>query len=151
MTRLRPGRPGLIYRQGQWWHYFYSPPCRYRLWVPPSLIPSVYRGLLPQGVKRPGREVHHSPPASAEVNKAWRYTSTSQYVFMAWCLDRYMDNFTFTYAYLLTPWSRVVLERLTFAELFKKFTRLRHWTLSWDRWIKSTLSHIYSQYKYLLL
>jgi hypothetical protein len=28
------------------------------------------------GVKRPGREADHSPPSSAEVKYAWRYTST---------------------------------------------------------------------------
>jgi hypothetical protein len=28
------------------------------------------------GVKRPGREVDHSPPTSAEVKKMWIYTST---------------------------------------------------------------------------
>jgi len=28
-------------------------------------------------VKRPGRVVEHSPPSSAEVKNAWRYTSTS--------------------------------------------------------------------------
>jgi hypothetical protein len=28
------------------------------------------------GVKRPGREADHSPPSSAEVKNAWRYTST---------------------------------------------------------------------------
>jgi hypothetical protein len=27
------------------------------------------------GVKRPGREADHSPPSSAEVKKAWSYTS----------------------------------------------------------------------------
>jgi hypothetical protein len=36
-------------------------------WVPGALSP---------GVKRPGREVDHSPPASAEVKKMWIYTST---------------------------------------------------------------------------
>jgi hypothetical protein len=29
-----------------------------------------------------------------EVKNAWRYTSTPQYVFMAWCLVEYRDNFT---------------------------------------------------------
>jgi hypothetical protein len=29
-----------------------------------------------QGVKRPGREVDHSPPNIAEVKKMWIYTST---------------------------------------------------------------------------
>jgi len=28
------------------------------------------------GVKRPGRETDRSPPSSAEVKNAWRYTST---------------------------------------------------------------------------
>jgi hypothetical protein len=36
-------------------------------WVP---------GTLSWGVQRPGRETHHSPPASAEVKKIWIYTST---------------------------------------------------------------------------
>jgi hypothetical protein len=36
-------------------------------WVPGALSP---------GVKRPGREVDHSPPASAEVKKMWIYTAT---------------------------------------------------------------------------
>jgi hypothetical protein len=46
-------------------------------WVPGSLSP---------GVKRPGREVDHSPPTSAEVKKVWIYTSAAPYAFMAWCL-----------------------------------------------------------------
>jgi len=36
-------------------------------WVP---------GTLYLGVKRPGRETDHSTPSSAEVKKAWIYTST---------------------------------------------------------------------------
>jgi hypothetical protein len=35
------------------------------------------------GIKRPGREVDHSTPTSAEVKKMWIYTSTPPYVFMA--------------------------------------------------------------------
>jgi hypothetical protein len=48
------------------------------------------------GVKRPWREADHSPPSNAEVKNAWSYTSTPQYVFMAWCLVKHGDNFTFT-------------------------------------------------------
>jgi hypothetical protein len=33
------------------------------------------RGALSLGVKRPGREADHSPPASAEIKNAWVYTS----------------------------------------------------------------------------
>jgi hypothetical protein len=41
------------------------------------------RRALSPGVKRPGREVYHSPPTSAEVKKMWIYTSTIPYAFMA--------------------------------------------------------------------
>jgi len=34
----------------------------------------------------PGREADHTPPSSAEVKNAVRYTSNPQYVFMTWCL-----------------------------------------------------------------
>jgi hypothetical protein len=43
-------------------------------WVPWALFP---------GVKRPGREADHSPPASAEVKKMWIYTATPLYAYMA--------------------------------------------------------------------
>jgi hypothetical protein len=43
-------------------------------------------GALSLGVKWPGREADHSPPASAEVKKTWVYVFTSAYVFMALCL-----------------------------------------------------------------
>jgi hypothetical protein len=41
------------------------------------------RGAVFPGVKRPGREVDHSPPTSAEVKPMWIYTSTPPYAFMA--------------------------------------------------------------------
>jgi hypothetical protein len=48
------------------------------------------------GIKRPGREAEHSSPSSAEVKNSWSYTTTPQYVFMAWFLVKHRDNFTFT-------------------------------------------------------
>jgi len=48
------------------------------------------------GVKRPELEADNSPPSSAEIKKAWSYASLPQYVFMAWCLIKHRDNFTFT-------------------------------------------------------
>jgi hypothetical protein len=39
--------------------------------------------VLSPGVKRQGREADHSPPASAEVEKLWMYTSTPPYAFTA--------------------------------------------------------------------
>jgi hypothetical protein len=53
-------------------------------------------GSFPGG-KAAGGEADHSPPSSAEVKNAWSYTSTPQYVFMAWCLVKHRDNFTFTF------------------------------------------------------
>jgi hypothetical protein len=56
-----------------------------RLWSPPNLTAKEYRGSF-SGVKRPGRETDHSPPASSEIKKMWVYTSPPPYTFMAWCL-----------------------------------------------------------------
>jgi hypothetical protein len=56
---------------------FSSPRRPDRLWGPPS--------TLSPGVKRPGREADHSPPAIAEVKKMWIYTSNTPYAFMAQC------------------------------------------------------------------
>jgi hypothetical protein len=62
----------------------------------PASYPMGTRGFS-LGVKRPERKADHSPPSSAEVKNAWSYTSTPQYVFMAWCLVKQRDNFTFTF------------------------------------------------------
>jgi hypothetical protein len=55
-------------------------------------------GSLSLVLKRPWDEPDHSPPSSAEVNNAWSYTSTPQYVFMTWCTvkEKRRNNFTFT-------------------------------------------------------
>jgi hypothetical protein len=62
------------------------------------------------GVKRQWPEIDHSLPSSAEVKNAWSYTSTPQYVFMAWCLLKHRNDFkllvlhTYTVASLpMTP------------------------------------------------
>jgi hypothetical protein len=47
---------------------FSSPRRPDRLWVNPTSYPMGTGGSFP-GVKRPGREADHSPPASAEVKK----------------------------------------------------------------------------------
>jgi hypothetical protein len=57
-------------------------------------------GPLSLGIKRPGREADHSPQFSAEVKNAWGYTSTPQYVLMAWCLVKHRDSSSYlTYIY----------------------------------------------------
>jgi hypothetical protein len=62
---------------------------------PNSWVP----GVLSLGVKRPDREADHSPPSSTDVKNAWSYTSTPQYVFMAWYLVKHRVNFTLPLPY----------------------------------------------------
>jgi hypothetical protein len=56
--------------------------------------------VLPLGVKRPGREADHPPHLVPRSKNAWSYTSTPQYAFVAWCLVKHRDNFTF---YVYSP------------------------------------------------
>jgi hypothetical protein len=69
--------------------YFLGPTQLHIQWVP---------GALSLGIKWPGCEADHSLPSSAEVKNGSKYTSTPQYVFMAWRLGKHRDssNFTFT-------------------------------------------------------
>jgi len=53
------------------------------------------QGALSLGIKRPRCEADHSPPSSAELKNEWSYTSIPQYVFIAWCLVKHRNNFTF--------------------------------------------------------
>jgi len=65
---------------------------------PFSLLTNVNCGgwkLFPPDVKRPEREADHSASSSAEVKILWAFISTPQYVFMAWCLIKHTDNFSF--------------------------------------------------------
>jgi len=43
------------------------------------------QGTLSPGVKRSGREADHRRPPNVDFKNEWKYTSTSPYVFMAWC------------------------------------------------------------------
>jgi hypothetical protein len=63
--------------------------------VHPASYPMGTTGSFPGG-KAARHEADHSPPSSAKVKNAWSYTSTPQYVLMAWCLVKHRDNFTFT-------------------------------------------------------
>jgi hypothetical protein len=75
-------------------------PLHYRVQTDSGAYPASYPmvpGARPLGAKRPGREDDHSPPSSAEVENACSYTSTTQYVIMAWCSvkkKKHRDNFT---------------------------------------------------------
>ena len=68
--------------------------------------------------------------------------------------DVYVDILIYLLTYLLTPWSRVLLEKLTGSQLVKKFpalygtqcfitafTSVRHLSLSWASSIQSILPH----------
>jgi hypothetical protein len=64
-----------------------------------SIKPPLQRvpGALSLGTKLSGREANHPPPASAEVKKYVELYLHLQYAFMAWCLVKHRDNFTFTF------------------------------------------------------
>jgi hypothetical protein len=66
---------------------------------PRAPLSNNYRRFFPPGVKRPGREVDNSPKSSAAIKNSWSYTSTPQYVFMAWCLVKHKGNFSFALPY----------------------------------------------------
>jgi hypothetical protein len=54
----------------------FSSPKRSRLALEPTQPPIQWVPFYIPRVKRPGREVNHSPPSSAEVTDEWRDTST---------------------------------------------------------------------------
>jgi hypothetical protein len=86
-------------------------------WVP---------GALSLGVKRPGREADHSPPSSAEIKERLElYLHSPSTPSWRGAQLKHRNNFTF---YLYQMFLTV-------------FTKARHWSLSWDRCIQSTLSH----------
>jgi hypothetical protein len=66
-------------------------------WVP---------GAVSLGVKRPGHEADLSPPSSAEVKNAWRYSSTPQYALIPWCSVKAQGKL-YLYLYLYLYWFNV--------------------------------------------
>jgi len=93
VTELRAGLPVFDSWQGQEFFHFTT---AYR----PALgltQPPLQRaaGAHIPWLKRYTHEAHHSRSASAEVKNAWSYTSTTPHVFIAWCLVKHRDSFTF--------------------------------------------------------
>jgi hypothetical protein len=57
-------------------------------WVPATLF---------AGIKQAGREADHSPHSRVQVKYMWCYTSTSLYIFMAWCLVKHRASFPLSF------------------------------------------------------
>jgi len=93
VARLWAGQPGFNSQEGQG-RDFFTTTSRMDLGPIQSPIQWVL-GVLSPGVKQPGHKDDCSPPSSTKVKNMWSYTSTPQYVFMAWCLIKHRDNFTF--------------------------------------------------------
>jgi hypothetical protein len=81
---------------------------------PSSLLFTVYWGSF-QIVKRPGREVNHPLPSSAEFKNEWSYTSASPIRFH-WVKR---ENFAFTFV-LRALWNEITKDAELFTCRFKK-------------------------------
>jgi hypothetical protein len=95
VARLWPARPGFDFRQcnvGTFYLRYCVQTCFGAHQAPFPMV----TGDSFSGVKRTSHETGHSPQSSAEVKKTWSCTSTPPHVFMAWCLVKHRDNFTFT-------------------------------------------------------
>jgi hypothetical protein len=97
VIRLRAGRTGFDSRRGL--QIFLLATASIPALAPTQPPVQWVSGVLSKEVKQPGREADHSPTSSAEVKNAWSCTSTSQYVFMSWCLVKHRDSFIFTLLY----------------------------------------------------
>ena len=91
------------------------------------------------------------------------HARTHTYICMCVCVRVFM-LLTYIHTYLLTPWNRVLLEKLTGSQLVKKFpafywsrrfttafTRARHLSLSWASSIQSMPPHTTSWRSVLIL
>jgi hypothetical protein len=77
------------------WEFFSSPPRSERLCGPPRFLSNGYHGVFPWG--QSGRSVKMTSHLNVlpRSKNACSYTSTPQYVSMAWCLVKHRENFTF--------------------------------------------------------
>jgi hypothetical protein len=80
---------------GGGWEFLFYPPRPHRLWGPSSLLSNGYWGLSLE-VKWLKHDPDYSPPSTAEVKNAWRYTS-NQIRLHDMVLVKHRDNFTFTF------------------------------------------------------
>jgi hypothetical protein len=93
--------------------YLSSPPCPDRPWGGKQPFIAWVLEVLSQGVKSPGTEADQSSPFSVKDKNERSYTSTSPYVFMAWCLIKHGGNFTFIVVVV-----KVLLRKDGFSSIF---------------------------------
>ena len=110
VTRYRLDGLGI---ESRWDEVFRT--CPDRPWGPPSLLYKGFR-VFPR-VKRLRYGVDHSSLSSIEFKGSRGIPVHPFWALVACC----RVNFTFTFTYLLTPWSRVLLEKLASLQLVKKF------------------------------
>jgi hypothetical protein len=92
------------------------PLCPDWIWGPSSFLSNWYRRLF-SGGKWPEHEALHSPPSNVEVKNFRSFTSTPPYVLWLGAWAQGQPYLTFT----LIMCSRVLFEKLTAAQLVKKF------------------------------
>jgi hypothetical protein len=91
VIRLQAGRP----RFDSWRRHRRNSFLRHRVQTGSGLHPASYlmgTGGSFAGNKAAGSWSWQLTPSSAEVKNSWSYTSTPTYVFIAWCLVKYVDK-----------------------------------------------------------
>jgi hypothetical protein len=103
--------------------------------------------------KEAGREFDHSLHPMSRSKKEWSYTSTSQYIFMAWYLVKHRDNSTFTFTCYSNGWSEcVAVTEFVIAStgpfvpqiVLNLFVSLRIWKVHWvdTKCLRQALQHV---------
>jgi hypothetical protein len=84
VTRLRAGRSGFDFRRGLGIFIF-------------TIVSRLALGSTQPPIRMAARgEADHSPPSSSDFKNTRSYTFTLPHAFMAWCLFKHRDKFTFT-------------------------------------------------------
>jgi hypothetical protein len=107
---LQTGWPGFNSQQGH--RYLFATVSRPILGPTQPPVQGVL-GALFLGVKLLGHEVYCSLPSSTKIKNVWCHTSTPPYIYMAWCIIKHKENFTFTLflTSLLWLWKFHILNR----------------------------------------
>jgi hypothetical protein len=124
--------------------------------------------FVPQSSKFQYGKYGNFPPLCTIFSIIWRsHSAMSEFHIYEWVWWRWIEGadlrklICIQFTYLLTPWSRILLENLTGLQLVKKFygtrrfitalTRAHHLSLSWARSIQSTHAHSTSRKSILIL